>query len=73
MFLMTEGRTRSLAKAISWRAVGSLDTFMVAFLATGRPVAACSIASFEVFTKTLLYYLHERAWAWPQGKGLAAA
>jgi hypothetical protein len=32
----TETHGRSLAKAISWRATGSLDTFIVAVLITGK-------------------------------------
>jgi len=58
-----ESHTRSLCKAISWRILGSLDTFVVALVLTGKPLAAGSIASAEVLTKTLLYYLHERGWA----------
>lgn len=63
MFLKTEsGHGRSVAKAISWRVLGSLDTLGVAFLVTGHLGAASAVASFEVLTKTVLYYVHERAW-----------
>jgi len=54
--------SQSLAKAVSWRLVGSVDTFVVAFVLTGHPGAAGAIASTEVLTKTVLYYLHERVW-----------
>ena len=53
---------RSLIKSISWRAVGSLDTFILSFLITGNAKHAASIASIEVLTKVVLYYLHERVW-----------
>ncbi|HAN00151.1 MAG TPA: hypothetical protein DCQ26_16245 [Marinilabiliales bacterium] len=62
---------KSLAKAISWRIVGSLDTFLLSYLLIRfiQPEVqhtavktAGSIASVEVITKILLYYLHERAW-----------
>lgn len=53
---------RSLIKSISWRAVGSLDTFILSFLITGNVKHAASIASIEVLTKVVLYYLHERVW-----------
>lgn len=56
-------RTRSLAKAFTWRALASLDTFTLGWLVTGKPIAAASIAGGEVLTKMLLYYLHERGWA----------
>jgi sulfate adenylyltransferase large subunit len=65
----TESRSRSLAKAISWRATGSLDTFMVAVLITGSATLAGGVALAEVLTKTGLYYVHERIWALiPWGK-----
>jgi uncharacterized membrane protein len=55
-------RARSASKAISWRAVGTLDTFLLGWLITGNLVFAGSIASAEVITKMFLYYFHERAW-----------
>jgi len=54
-------RIRSLVKSISWRAVGSIDTFILSFLITGSAQHAASIASIEVITKIVLYYIHERA------------
>lgn len=59
---MADGHGRSIAKAVSWRVLGSIDTFLIALLLTGKPVAAGAIASTEVLTKTVLYYFHERAW-----------
>lgn len=53
---------RSLAKAVTWRAVGTLDTFLWSWLITGHPVAAGTIASLETVTKIVLFYAHERAW-----------
>jgi sulfate adenylyltransferase large subunit len=59
----TETHTRSIVKAISWRATGSLDTFVVAAVITGSSTLAGGVALAEVLTKTALYYLHERVWA----------
>ena len=59
----TETHARSLAKAVSWRATGSLDTFLVAFIITGSPKIAGSVAVTEILTKIFIYYLHERVWA----------
>lgn len=60
---------RSLAKAISWRATGTVDTILISFVVTGRIKLALSIGAIEVFTKICLYYLHERVWnAIPFGK-----
>ena len=65
----TETHARSLVKAVSWRTTGSIDTFVVAFVISGSPKLAGSVAAAEVFTKILIYYLHERLWAFvPWGK-----
>ena len=57
-----EPHSRSLVKAISWRVLGSIDTFVISAVVTHNFVAAGSIASVETVTKLLLYYFHERAW-----------
>jgi uncharacterized membrane protein len=54
--------SRSLAKAISWRITGSIDTMILSFLITGSIKFAAAIGLTEVVTKSVLYYLHERAW-----------
>ena len=53
---------RSLIKSISWRITGSIDTFIVSYIITGKAVVAGSIASIEVLTKLGLYWAHERVW-----------
>jgi sulfate adenylyltransferase large subunit len=58
----SESHVRSIAKAISWRATGSLDTFLVAIVVTGSVHLAGSVALAEILTKTFIYYLHERLW-----------
>jgi len=65
MFLFRghESHPRSIVKAISWRALGSIDTFILSLFFTSSAALAGSIAATEVFTKILLYYGHERVWA----------
>lgn len=53
---------RSLAKAISWRVTGTADTIVISWLITGHAKWALSIGFIELFTKIVLYYLHERTW-----------
>ena len=55
-------RSRSFYKALTWRILASLDTFLVSFIITGRFDWATSIAIFEIITKSIIYYLHERIW-----------
>ena len=60
---MADSHVRSVTKAVSWRAIGTVDTFVISWLITGTTVLAGGIAATEVFTKVLLFYLHERAWS----------
>jgi uncharacterized membrane protein len=57
-----ERHLRSLVKAFTWRLTGTLDTMIISFIITGRLKWALSIGFVELFTKTILYYLHERVW-----------
>jgi uncharacterized membrane protein len=57
-----DSHARAVAKAVSWRAVGTLDTFLWSLVVTHRADSAGAIVSLEVFTKIGLYYLHERVW-----------
>lgn len=59
---MQEYKGRSIAKAISWRITGSIDTFTLSFLITGNFFYASTISITEVVTKVFLYYFHERIW-----------
>ena len=63
LFRAPEAHSRSFVKAVSWRALGSIDTFVISYFVTGQLVFAASIASVETVTKVVLFYLHERAWA----------
>lgn len=60
--LAGDSQSRSLAKAISWRVTGSLDTLLLSWLFTQQLSIAIAIGGTEIFTKILLYYLHERLW-----------
>lgn len=59
---MTDKPYRSVVKAVSWRMTGTMDTILISWLITGKLKMALSIGGIEVFTKIVLYYLHERAW-----------
>ena len=55
-------RKRHIAKTITWRIVGSIDTFILATFFSGSFETGGWIAITEVITKTILYYFHERVW-----------
>ena len=56
-------RKRSLAKTFLWRGVATTDTIIISRIITGSWTEGLAIGVIEVFTKMLLYYLHERAWS----------
>ena len=53
---------RHLAKTISWRVIGTLDTFLLSWVITGSWKIGATIGGVEVVTKMVLYFLHERIW-----------
>ena len=57
-----DSHARAVAKGVTWRIIGTLDTFLWSWLITHEPIKAGSIASTEIFTKIALFYLHERVW-----------
>ncbi len=57
-----DSHARAVAKGVTWRIIGTLDTFLWSWLITHEPIKAGSIASTEIFTKIGLFYLHERVW-----------
>lgn len=59
---MSESRKRHLLKAVSWRAIGTLDTIILSWILSGNPLTGLKIGSVEIITKMVLYYLHERTW-----------
>ncbi len=57
------GKKRSLVKTLSWRAIATTDTIIIARIITGSWSVGFGIAGIEVLTKMVLYYLHERGWS----------
>jgi uncharacterized membrane protein/phosphopantetheine adenylyltransferase len=59
---LNDTNLRSIIKALSWRLTGTIDTFIVSFFVTGELLIAGSIASIEILTKIVLFWMHERVW-----------
>lgn len=57
-----ESRKRHIAKTISWRIVGTIDTILLAWIILGDPLLGLQIGLVEIVSKMLLYYFHERTW-----------
>ena len=56
------GKQRHQAKAITWRIIASLTTFLIGWSLTGDMHAGLAIGSVDFIIKFILYYAHERAW-----------
>jgi len=59
---ITNANKRHLYKTVTWRLVGTLDTMIIGYLVTGNAIIGLKIGFFEVATKLILYYLHEKIW-----------
>mgnify|MGYP001264521887 CR=1 FL=1 len=53
---------RHIAKSLTWRFIGTLDTLVFAWLVTGDLSEGLSISGITTFTKLVWYYIHERWW-----------
>ena len=53
---------RHVLKTITWRIIGTVDTILIGWLVSGDPMIGLTIGSFEIFTKMILYFIHERVW-----------
>lgn len=53
---------RHLAKTISWRIIGTLDTITLGWIITGDLKLGFQIGGVEVISKMGLYFIHERVW-----------
>ena len=57
-----ETKARSIVKTLSWRLVGSSAVLLISFLMTGSFALASSIATIQLISNTILYFVHERIW-----------
>lgn len=59
---MSETRSRSAAKSLSWRVVATLTTVLLVLAFTGEVSIALSVGGAEVVAKLIIFYVHERIW-----------
>ncbi len=63
-------RIRSLTKAVTYRAAGSLATGIIAYIMSEKLDIALAVGIADVVFKIFFYYLHERLWdhiTWGRG------
>jgi len=59
---MAESHIRSIVKAVTWRAGGTVVTFLVAFILLGEISKAVQIGALDTLLKIGAFYAHERVW-----------
>ena len=62
MFFPLKISKRHVAKSLSWRCIGSLDTLLFAWLVTGNFSYGLNVSLITTITKLVWYYIHERFW-----------
>ena len=64
-----ESHARSLAKAVSYRVLGSAGTALVVFLFSGNMPLSAGVGALDMVLKIALYFVHERIWNYiPYGR-----
>lgn len=57
-----DSNARSIAKAVSYRLLGSISTALIVFVFSGNVTVSLGVGALDVVLKMALYYLHERVW-----------
>jgi uncharacterized membrane protein len=53
---------KTIAKAVTWRLIGTAEIFAISFWTTGHIGTAGHTAGIAAITSVLLYVVHELAW-----------
>jgi uncharacterized membrane protein len=59
---MKETHARSIAKAVSYRILGSASTGLIVYVLTGKGSLGLSASVLDVILKIGVYFIHERIW-----------
>lgn len=57
-----ETNIRSIAKAVSYRILGSAVTGIIVFVLTGKGTLSLSAGALDIVLKIGAYFVHERVW-----------
>jgi uncharacterized membrane protein len=55
-------KTRSVAKAITWRVIATLTGVLIVLLLTGELEMGAMFAALDIVLKLMFFYMHERGW-----------
>ena len=62
MFRNLKISKRHFSKTVTWRFIGTIDTMVLSWFISGDLTIGLKIGGFELISKIVLYYLHERIW-----------
>ena len=68
-----DGHPRTISKSVTWRALITVNNFMIPYLLTGSWQTAITFLTIATIMNIVIYYTHERIWdriAW--GKNVIA-
>src|SRR5258708_31486330 len=60
--MYSESHSRSIAKAVTWRILGTITTSLLVFIFTRRLVLSLTVGALEFLSKIGLFWMHERVW-----------
>jgi len=62
MNILSETRTRTILKVITWRVLLTISHVVNAFVITGSLITGLQIAGMAAVINSILFWLHERIW-----------
>ena len=62
MVIKDKSLIRHFLKTLSYRIIGTITTFLMAFIMTGDINVSGAIGLSEIFLKPIIYFIHERIW-----------
>jgi|GEM_PF-6944294 len=69
MKVNTQEHLLALIKGVTWRIFGTLATTVIVLVLTGKTEIALGVGAFEIVSKIILFYFHERLWEFVRRKG----
>jgi uncharacterized membrane protein len=60
---------KTIAKAVTWRLIGTAEIFAISFWTTGHIATAGHTAGIAAISSVLMYVVHELAWDRQEGGG----
>jgi uncharacterized membrane protein len=57
-----ESHSRSIAKAVSYRILGSATTGLIVYVVTGQGSLSVGVGAADIVLKIGVYFIHERIW-----------